>query len=253
MRYYTDMDADICTKAGLNVSQANAYLTLLQYGEQTPVQLAERVNESRTNTYNLITQLQKLGLAETSPEIKGSWRANNPMKLKQLALSRVKAAQTASQELSALLPKLVSQYRISHNQPGITHMDGAEALETIYKDILVSKENPLIIPSKHDRDDPETAKIIDSQIGKQQKYGIRSQVILATTSPLAGHEQELEDQGVSVSCVLSEQTEAQIIIYSDNVAITTFRDGVSSTVINNPEIAQTMRILFGQLWVRQPQ
>jgi hypothetical protein len=41
---------------------------------------------------------------------------------------------------------------------------------------------------------------------------------------------------------------AQIMIYGDNVAMTTFRTGVSSTVITNPDIASTMRSLLMQLW-----
>jgi sugar-specific transcriptional regulator TrmB len=242
------MDTDVCTNAGLNHAQAVAYLSLLQHGEQTPVQLSELTNESRTNTYNLISQLQKLGLVEAALVNKSAWRATNPTRLKQLALERVKAAQTANQELNALLPKLVSRYRLSYNQPGITHMDGPEALKTIYRDVTASGEDPLIIPSKHDREDPATAHMIDEQVAKQKEHGISSRVILSKTSPLAGQVEQLQEQGIYVRCNLSQQTEAQVIIYNDNVAVTTFRDGISSTVINNPEIAQTMRVLFGELW-----
>ena len=57
------VDTAILRKAGLTESQAKGYLALIENGELSPVELAEKTGESRTNGYMICERLEKLGLA----------------------------------------------------------------------------------------------------------------------------------------------------------------------------------------------
>lgn len=247
------MDTSILRNLGLNDAQVKAYLFLVKSGWQTPAQMAEAIGEARTNTYNLMTQLEKLGLAEKVVHGKTYYQAKNPAVLKQLLVQRTRELNKTNAELNALLPALQSTYRLTYNQPGVVHADGAEALQIIYDDVIKSGSEPLIFPSKFDRDDPETANIIDTQIARQQKAGLGSKVLLWKSSALSSQKTELSKQHVDIEPVLREELPAQIMIYGESVAFTTFRNGVSSTVITNPEIAETMRRIFMELWPQKNQ
>ena len=242
------MDDQILQKLGLNAAQTKTYLLLVRHGKQTPPQVAEEIGETRTNAYNLLNQLTRIGLVEKSSENRTFYQAKNPSVLKQLLVKRNQELGKTSTELSAILPSLQSTYRLTHNQPGVVQAEGTEALQLIYDDIIKNVNEPLIFASAYDRDDPETNRIIDEQIARQQSAGLRSSVIISKLSYSKTELEQLKKQQVTVRQVLSDEIPAQIMIYGDNIAFTAFRNGINSTVITNPEIAQSMRAIFRTLW-----
>jgi sugar-specific transcriptional regulator TrmB len=243
------MSPQLLQEIGLNPSQARVYLALIEKGALTPPQVADAAEENRTNAYMVLEQLEKLGLAEKVPEAKKlTYQATNPSRLRQLHIEKSQHLNKVGKNINALLPALVNQYRLSHDQTGVVQMEGVESFGRIYDDLISHGEIPLIIPSMHDRDDQEIAKIIDQQIARQQKAGIQSNVLLSNDSSLKGSEHTLAEQGINISVSIQARVPAQIMIYGDNVAMTTFRSGISSTVITNPEIAETLRSLLMQLW-----
>jgi sugar-specific transcriptional regulator TrmB len=244
------MTPELLQEIGLNSSQARVYLALIEKGALTPPQVADAAQENRTNAYMVLEQLEKLGLTEKVAESKKlTYQATNPTRLRQLHIEKSQHLNSIGKSINALLPALTGQYRLSHDQTGVIQMEGIEAFKRIYDDLISHADEPLIIPSMHDREDLETAKVIDQQIARQQKVGIRSKVLLNKDSTLKGSEHTLAEQGVDVSISINSRVPAQIMIYGDNVAMTTFRNGVSSTVITNPEIALTFKSLLMQLWV----
>ena len=88
--------------------------------------------------------------------------------------------------------------------------------------------------------------MIDSQIKRQRAANIKTEVLLR---------QDIFDQLSDTDNSLFEARPttlgalvAQIIIYGDNIAITTFRSGVVTTIITSTPIADTFRQLFANQW-----
>lgn len=233
-------------KIGLNDGQAKAYSVLVQKGGMSPPELAEQISESRTNTYNILDQLLAMGLVERQESPRLTYIAKNPSALKQLLIDRTREMNKVSTELTSLLPELQAMYRLAYDQPGIVQMQGLDVFRNIYDDVIASKSELLILPSQFDRDDPEVAKVIDEQITKQNEAGIQTKV--AAARELSPKKSVVELSGTEIHYSLSDRLPAQIMVYGDNVAFTTFRNGVLSTVLTNPEIAETMRRLFMQLY-----
>ena len=86
------MDIEIIKKAGLTDSQAKAYIALIEHAGLSAAELAEHINESRTNTYAIIDKLFKYGLIRKKDDVKygAKYTANHPAALEELAERRRK-------------------------------------------------------------------------------------------------------------------------------------------------------------------
>lgn len=244
------MDTTTLQKAGLTESQAKGYLALISHSGLTAAELAGKIGENRTNGYAIADRLVELGLATRSEGVKNTYKAENPARLNQLLIARQRDLKAASSELAGILPALVSTYRLVSDKPGVLHLEGLDALRLIYDDVIKTGQTLQVFPSAYDRDDPETAAMIDRQIARQRKAGIKTRALLR---------QEVYDQFTDTQDELFEARpaaftalESQILLYGDSIAITTFNTGVVSTILTSPAVAQTFRQLFEAMWGPQP-
>jgi len=242
------MDTSVLRKAGLTESQAKGYLALVEHGALTPTELAEHTGETRTNAYAIADKLVELGLATKANSPKNTYEAESPAKLKQLLISKQHAIKAASDELAGLLPQLMSVYRLTNNRPGVLYLEGIDSLRLIYDDIIKTGQTLRIFPSAHDRDDPEITAAIDRQIDRQRKASIKTESLIRQEvfAQFTGAQDDLFEARPAAFGEL----ETQILLYGDNVAMTTFQNGVVSTIITSPLIAQTFEQLFATLWGR---
>jgi len=240
------MDTSILRKAGLTESQAKGYLALIEHGELSPTELADKTNESRTNGYMICEKLESLGLATKKDGRKVAYQPESPTKLKQLLVSRQRELKAADVEISSILPALLSIYRLTTDKPGVLYLEGVSSLRQIFDDIIKTGQTVRIFPSAYDRDDPEVAAMIDTQVERQHRSGIKTEVLLRA---------ETFDQFALQNNKLFEARPAdfgaldtQILIYGDNVALTTFNTGAVTTIITSPPVAETFRQLFEVQW-----
>lgn len=246
----TSPDTAILRKAGLTDSQAKGYLALIEHGTLTPTELAEKTSESRTNGYMICEKLEKLGLAIKKEGKKSLYLPENPTKLRHLILSQQKQLKVAGDELSGILPELLSSYRLAADKPGVLYLEGIDSLKTIYDDIIRTGQTLRIFPSNNDRRDPEIASMIDKQISRQRAVGIKTETLLRpeTFSQFSRLNDDLFEARPGIFGAL----DAQIMIYGPNVAISTFTNGLVTTVITNQTIANTFVQLFEGQWNLHP-
>lgn len=239
--------AAIIKKAGLTDSQAKAYLALIEHGALTPARLAELIGETRTNGYMVCEKLASLGLA-TQKEGTGSqvYFPESPAKIRGLLTSRQKELKNANDALNGILPQLLSEYSLTTDKPGVVYLEGKESLQLLYDDIIATGEVLQIFPSSHDRDNPTIAQIIDSQIQRQRTAGIKTEALIRKSR--FEHFTGANDELFEARLGLFESLDAQIMMYGNNVALTTFGTSIITTIITNPVISQTFKELFRVQW-----
>lgn len=244
------MDTQILRKAGLTESQAKGYLALIEHGSLTPAELAEKTGETRTNGYMICEKLETLGLASKKDGSKSMYAPESPSKLKQLLIAKQKELKATDSELSGILPALLSTYRLTTDKPGVLHLEGIDSLRQVYDDIIKTGDTLRIFPSAQDRSDPEVAATIDAQIKRQRQAGIKTEVLLREESyaRLSPQNDELFEARRGGFMALA----AQIMIYGDNVAISTYKNGVVTTIVISPEVAETFRQIFAVQWHAAP-
>lgn len=163
----TAPDTTILRKAGLTESQAKGYLALIEHGELTPVELAEKAGESRTNGYMICEKLEQLGLATKKDGKKAVYAPGAPAQLKRLVIEQQRRLKNASEELNGLIPSLTTRFHLNSDDASVLTLEGIAGVRTLYSDILRSGHSLSIIPSQYDRVEPDISAEIDQQIQKQ--------------------------------------------------------------------------------------
>lgn len=241
----TSVDTAILRKAGLTESQAKGYLALIEHGELTPVELAEKAGESRTNGYMICEKLEQLGLATKKDGPKAVYKPGAPAQLKRLVIEQQRRLKNASEELNGLIPSLTTRFHLNSDDASVLTLEGIAGVRTLYSDILRSGHSLSIIPSQYDRVEPDISAEIDQQIQKQIEKGITTRALYPHLTP--DEAVELDRHNIQVrACGLDAP--AQIIIYGHTVAISTFRQGMITSVISHPDIAETFQAVFDLLW-----
>lgn len=240
---------DIIRKAGLTESQAKGYLALIEHGTLTPTELADHTSESRTNAYMICEKLEKLGLATKTDAKKSIYSPTSPDNIKKLLLAQQRRLKQASEEISGIIPSLLTQFHLKSDSAGIITLEGIDGIKTLYDDIIRQGHNLSIIASSHDRVDTDIDTMIDQQISRQIEHGLESRA-LYKVSP--DEITRLRARDIHVKNV-DFDVPAQIIIYGQTVAISTFRHGMITSVINHPDIAETFQAVFDALWGKTSQ
>lgn len=241
------MEIDILKKAGLTESQAKGYLALIEHGALTPTELADKTGEARTNGYAVAEKLVNIGLARKVEGSKTTIEAENPTKIRSLINARQQQLKAVGDELTGVLPTMLSRFRLTSDQPGVLTVEGVDALKLVYDEIIAAKQDVLIFPSPFDHDNPEISSLIKQQIERQRKAGVKSLALIR--EPEFEQIKKQEDGLLSVKKLpAGVEFDAQIMVFGNNVVSTVFRHGIVSTIISSPETATTLRSVFFALW-----
>jgi len=240
------MDTSILMRAGLTDSQAKGYLALIQHGALTATELATYTDETRTNAYAIADKLVELNLALKSDQGKTTYEPASPTQLKQLLINKQRELKAADSEISSIIPSLMATYRLTTDRPGVLQLEGADAIKQVYDDIIKTGETIHVFPSALDRDQPEVAALIDQQIKRQRAAGIKTKSLIRA-SAYADFENK-KDELFEARPADFDKLDTQIIVYGDNVAMTTFGEGAVTTVLTSPQAAQTFNQIFAALW-----
>ncbi len=240
-------------QAGLTKEQAAVYETLVHQGGMQASIVARRAKIPRTFVYAVLSELQKLGLAESRKD-KGSittFSAAHPFKLQELARNQLRAAEQAKASVEGALAAIISDFNTTSGQPGIRILEGIEGLKDLYADILSERQPISLIRSPNDAKFPELKLLVEKQIHEQVRLKIRSRVITplrpgSIADMLADDEKSLRTRRIIADDKFKPP--AQVVVYGNKVAITAYNEHIITTIIENKDICATFRITFDYMW-----
>lgn len=243
------MDIEIVKKAGLTDSQAKVYIALLGEKEASPQDIVDHTGENRTTVYMILSRLEELGLVSKIAGKKLLYQAESPSNLRALLAKKQQDLKDAHAELSSALPALNRLYVIAHQKPGVVYLEGIDGLRLIYDEILSHGTEFLILPSKDSRSSSDMNELIERNIKLQKKYGIYARTIYPAIYKQTTDTEQLAQSNVLVRFFGEElHHKAQILMYGNSVAITTFGSGIFTTLITNEAVANTMKGYFESMW-----
>ncbi len=237
------------TNLGLNKKEVKFYLALLQTPQQTPANLAKSLGETRVNSYAILESLQRKGLViKKEASNKYVFAAENPTKLKELLNQKAQEVNDTQKQLQATLPSLISQYKIAQNKPGVLYLEGVDNLKLIYDDIVNDQSDLAVFPALPTYEQANVRALIQASIKRQKKAGIHTRVLFEEATRSVHDVKALARNNIQVRFWEAEPQRAQILIFGNQVAITTFDDGVFSTVITDETISKTLLMIFDETW-----
>ncbi len=243
---------DILAQAGLNNIDANVYDTLIKYGGLTVVELSTKARLKRTNLYNVLNNLQEKGLVKKVEEGKTTkYFPEAPSNVQTLLEQREERLDLAKKTFDILIDDLDSKYKLVSHKPTVIYYEGITGLHKLYKDVLDTASDILLLRSTFDARRLDVNKAVRNQITEQVKRKIHTRVIgpyeLDAKDIYKKYDDlRLVEQRFTTNYPLN--LPAQILIYGNKTSIATIKKDIMITIIDNKEITDTFKILFEFMW-----
>ena len=248
------MNKVIFVEAGLTEAQARAYIELAKNSPLFPPELSKLINESRTNTYKILEQLEDLGLAEKDDtDIKLKYWAKSPQNLLNLLAKRKEEAILALKKVEASMPALVEEFIVKNKQPNIRYYQGHEGLIKVYKDQISTAEDIYYIRTLSDAldIDEEQMHLLRNEYAKKgiHRYGITQDHKPRFHIP---KEQRMpineSDKIMNLTRRWIKETDydspVEWATYGDKLSIISFGQEIIATIIDSPQIADAFKQIY---------
>lgn len=233
---------------GLSEIEAKIYLYLLERAAETAAAIAKATQQTRTNTYMLLSKLEEKGIVltdDTGPVRK--FAAANPRVLQQQLRSQQQALARTSKSLELALPDLLAAFNLAQQKPGVVYLQGYEGLKASFEDQAKAKTDLLVWGSDIANRDPRVWQIIENGGYKRRAKGIITKALFHPGAKGWPHIREFANKGFEVR-LWGEPITGEVLIYDNRVTFTTFEPEIIVTILTNDVMADTLRIIFENCW-----
>ena len=248
---------DELKKIGLSDNEASVYLALLELGNATAQTIAQKSGVNRATTYVQLESLMRRGLItsyEKAPEKKGAatktfFRAEDPEYLKRVIEKEKSLVENRAETLAKVLPQLGALFVSAGDRPRVRFFEGVEGLKSMQDEFLKTKSGE--IESILNVDDMLEAfpKHPEEYTPRRVKMGVHSK-LLYTSSRGAFLEEHDEKMLRDARYIPQDKfpVSGDLAIYGNTVAISIPSKKPFGIVIENIEVARSMRALFSLSW-----
>jgi sugar-specific transcriptional regulator TrmB len=249
------MSIKLLERVGLSEEQAKVYSCLIANGAMQARKVSLECGLNRSLVYKILKQLIELDLASesSSPGSVNTFAASNPTKLQAIIKNKEDELRLADQALNEAINTLSTQFNITHGKPSVRFYEGLDGVKMLNKDILMTKSDVKLIRSPFDNNTEELDSKARKFLEDRAILGIKTKLIVpiknnpSSISPEWDKMNLIERRRVPREELLNA---AQIIIYSNKVAFTSFGSSMITTIIEDSSITETCTMLFNALWRR---
>lgn len=124
-------------EVGLSHKEADVYLALLELGQGSIQQVADRAGVNRSTTYLTIDVLQKRGLVMLMEKGKKTFYvAEHPDRILSLVVEELSGVEAKRERVTGILPKMLALFNAIKEKPRIRFFEGADALDAVRQEIV---------------------------------------------------------------------------------------------------------------------
>ncbi len=230
---------------GLSQKEAKVYVALLGLGQASAYSIADRAGVKKPTTYVILGELMQKGLVlKIARSRKQLFVAKPPDEFFALAEERLRQAQT-------VLPDLMALVRGNKTKVRTVYFEGLRGVqETLRYRIkeMTDKELVGFYASSHDAPE-ELIQLFRLWNEDMKKHHIKIRGIAPEHASLEEWRKIDKDYGREMKIVPFETYSANISIDVGDtfVRILAFRE-LQGVIIENPDVANTMRQIFEMVW-----
>lgn len=239
-------------QAGLTKNQALVYEVLVKHGPLPAGKVAKNTPLKRGLVYKVLEELEKLELVaqKKAPGKAARFEPAHPLKLKELAEARERAAKDAQVALAGTLSGLVSDFNLVSGRPGVQFYEGKEGVEKVAEDSLTSKTE--ILSYLDSEAIAKQIKDLNLEYVKQRRERGIKKKILTVDSPYARKHFKTVDSEITEVRFMDEKIlsfETVMQIYDNKISYITLRAGqMIGVIVSDPTIYSMHRALFEYAW-----
>ncbi len=239
--------------AGLTKDEAKAYEALVRYGSLQAADVAKKGGlSSRTLAYKVLDQLAVKGLVEKrdEPGKVASFFPAHPLKLKDFVERERERTVMSMAAVEGVLGKLTSDFNLISGKPGVRFFEGKDAVKAIREDSLAARHS---IDTYVDLEMMEKyfAGINKEYALQRSKFNITKRGIVLD-SPF--NRSYVKDYYTNVTTTKFLKAPAGSFptimqMYDNKVTYLTMREQlITGVIVEDPQITQLHRTVFGFLW-----
>lgn len=237
-------------KLGIPEKAAKIYVSLLELGPSTVLDLAERAGVNRPTAYIHLDALKERGLVSTI--VKGKRKlfvAESPRELETMLARERKEVEIKNEQLGELLPELLAMYDLRDDKPVVHYYEGIDGLNKLRSEFLTCKSKLIRGIASVDA----AIKVFPSHkteyAGTRVKKGIHSRFIYSSSQGdfLKESNKEMLRETIYVP---PEKLpfHADLTIFDDKVAIAALEGKLSGIIIEHKALAESFAQLFDFFW-----
>lgn len=231
---------------GLSENEAKVYLAALELGQATVISLARKSLVKRTTIYTVIEELKAKGLVtETKKGTKTYFVAEDPEKLKELEEERLK-------DLEQSLPELKSIFNLMPGKPKVKFYEGVAGLKAVYEDTIKGQDDIVAFSDFEYMLKSMDNKHMMNYVNRRAAKGISFKGIMRRSKAVDEYMPLNARQKREIKFLPQADFSTEINIYGDKVAMMSFRENLVGVIIEDKNIAETLRIVWQNLWQALP-
>jgi sugar-specific transcriptional regulator TrmB len=247
------MNTKLLEQIGLTNEQAKVYTSLVSAGTLQARKIASESRVNRSLVYKILKQLIDLNLVieNANSGTVSTFTALHPSKLHTIVKKKEEDLKLADQALHEAVSSLGAQFNLTCGKPTVRFYEGVDGIRILNKDIIHSKKDIKLIRSPFDNNTEELDMKAKKLLEERASMGIKTQLIVPIKNSPSSISIEwdrnnlIERRRVPREELLNS---AQIIIYGNKVAFSSFGACLITTIIEDKGIAETCSMLFGALW-----
>jgi sugar-specific transcriptional regulator TrmB len=238
---------------GLNDKEISIYISLLQAGPSTIMDLSRKTSIKRSTTHNNVEELIKKGLvSQTNYGERRMVIAEDPEKLKFLLEQRkwdVQKLEKVMPELVSTIYEMVPQAK-TNSQVDVKYYAGTTGVRMVYAEALKSNElKSYVNLAKVLEKLPDNSDLFIDALKKNKGLKIyeildNSEVTQEYTpefSKFKNYEYKYTSKSLELSAV-------DILMYDNKVAVVNVDEGLSAIVIEDPAYYSNSTAIFNFIW-----
>lgn len=228
-------------------------MSLVSSGTLPARKIALQSGVNRSLVYKILKQLVEFGLVIENlvPSSVSTFTALHPSKLHSFIKKKEEDLKLADNALHETISTLGAQFNLTNKKPSVRFYEGVKGIEMLYKDILHTGKDIKLIRSPFDKNTQELEVLVNRQIKLQIENNIHVRIITPMDVPYDEKLKKRDKAELVTRCRIPREEmniSAQIMIYGDKVALTSFQDCMITTIIEDKSITETFSILFEAIW-----
>lgn len=234
---------------GLSEEEIVVYLSTLEHGSATALELARNTGIPRTTVYLLIDSLLEKKLVSLSADAKKKqYVPASPEELIHLAQVKKEQMQETLHSLRDELPQLHALYRLYHNQPKIQYYKGKNEIIKLFEESLKQERIYMYFLSKeYTSYFGPYLKTYRDELKRAMCY--TKEILSETVDNLEYQKHENTVRNQIVLLPQSGVINIDSIIYGEKIVTITYKDGSPhATVICDKDIQYFEVVKFNALW-----
>lgn len=245
---------NLLIELGLGENEAFLYEVLLENADATIPLIQKKTPFSRTMAYYVVNNLIAMELAKSHKKGKKTvYNAEHPQKLLELVKNQELELAQAKKSLEGLLPRITSQFRLTHNKPGIQFFEGKEGIQAAIFDSLTATETIRQIINLEAVEEfiPDIAA---KYAKKREKLGIQKKVLAIDTPESRKLLKRDLSKHITDLFLPAEMNvfKTSVMIYDHKVVYLTFRkDNLLAIITEDKDIYEMHKSIFDYLWDKQ--